>query len=141
MQVLDLLYSNMRLVPFPLEQVHMICIYPCCDFDFLFCDDNDDVAGLGRQSESSSHCWSLLGPGFCQLPYPPPGFLSAHLKTVKLKMQATDIFTYNMTHCPGEENTATAFALLDTIVRLLREASLYQIICFSIQGGEGGTVY
>ena len=32
-------------------------------------------------------------------------------------MQATDIFTYNMTHCPGAENTATASVLLDTIVR------------------------
>ena len=34
-------------------------------------------------------------------------------------LQATDIFTYNMTHCPGVENTATASALLHTIVRFL----------------------
>ena len=33
------------------------------------------------------------------------------------KMQATDIFTYNMVHCPGAENTANATALLCTIVR------------------------
>ena len=32
MQVLDLLYSNMRLVPFPLKQVQIICIYSCYMF-------------------------------------------------------------------------------------------------------------
>ena len=79
---------------------------------------DDDIAGLGRQGESSAHCWILLGAWICQLPHPPPGFLSAgQVTTDWVEMQATDIFTYNMTHCPGAENTATASVLLDTIVR------------------------
>ena len=40
-----------------------------------------------------------------------------HTSSRQCKMQATDIFTYNMTHCPGPENTATAASLLDIIVR------------------------
>ena len=52
MQVLDLLYSNMRLVPFPLEQVQMIYSNSFYDFDFLLCVQeilgvDDDVARLG----------------------------------------------------------------------------------------------
>ena len=79
---------------------------------------DDDIAGLGRQGESSAHCRILLGAWICQLPHPPPGFLSAgQVTTDWVAMQATDIFTYNMTHCPGVENTATASVLLDTIVR------------------------
>jgi len=36
-----------------------------------------------------------------------------------LLLQSTDIFTYDLTHCPGAANTATATLLLDTIVRLV----------------------
>ena len=46
-----------------------------------------------------------------------PSITPAQNHQTQRKMQATDIFTYNMTHCPGAENTATASALLDIIVR------------------------
>ena len=83
-QVLDLLYSNMRLVPFPLQQVPFLRCYVFLDDGNLMCPEifDNNISELGRQSASSSHCWILLGPGICQLPPPPPGFLSHQLKTM-----------------------------------------------------------
>jgi len=83
-QVLDLLYSNMRLVPFPLEQ------------------------SWGAKVRAVHIAGSYWAPGFANY---------------LILLQATDIFTYNMTHCPGAENTATATALLCTIVRLVERAA------------------
>ena len=40
-----------------------------------------------------------------------------------LVVQATDMFTYNMVHCPGENNEATANKLLDTIVDIVEGAA------------------
>ena len=45
-------------------------------------------------------------------------------------MKATDMFTYNLVHCPGAENTATATALLCTIVRSLRLFFCPAMDCF-----------
>ena len=38
-------------------------------------------------------------------------------------IQATDMFTYNMVHCPGKNNEATANKLLDTIVDIVEGAA------------------
>lgn len=83
-QVLDLLYSNMRLVPFPLQQ------------------------SWGAKVRAVHIAGSYWAPGFANY---------------LLLLQATDIFTYNMTHCPGPENTATAASLLDIIVSLVERAA------------------
>ena len=83
--VLDVLVSNMRVVPFSLSQ---------------------DWGATVRAVHTAGSFWA---PGFANY---------------LLLVQSTNMFTYNMVHCPGTANSATARRILDTVVQLVEEVAV-----------------